>query len=55
MITTKKTTKYSLNIQLGHNKIERSNKVKYLGVLMDEKMIWKEHLNHLSTELARGS
>ena len=51
----KKTTKYYFNMQIGHYKIECSNKVQYLGVVMDEKMTWKEHVNHLNTKLAKGS
>ena len=41
-------------LKFGRNKISRANKVKFLGVLLDETLSWKPHLLELSRKLARS-
>ena len=42
-------------LQIGQSKIARMNKIKYLGVMMDDTLSWKEHVNYLNSKIARGS
>ena len=38
---------------MNHNKIEKSNLVKYLGLLIDDKLNWSAHAQNLSLQLAK--
>ena len=42
-------TKYSL-----FTFIERENVTKFLGVLIDENLSWKQHINNVSTKLSKS-
>ena len=59
MIFTKKRinqfNQFTFTIQTGQNKIVRMNKMKYPGVMMDDTLSWKEHVNYLNSKIARGS
>ena len=41
-------------LKFGHKKITRANRVKFLGVLLDETLSWRSHLVELSRKLARS-
>ena len=34
--------------------LERKTYVKYLGVLIDENLSWKHHINYISTKISKG-
>ena len=40
-------------LNLDHNKIYESTKIKYLGLLLDSRLSWKFHINELSKKLSR--
>ncbi len=42
-----------INIKIGKKPINRVKFIKFLGVLLDENISWKHHLNQLSKKLAR--
>lgn len=37
------------------NKLERVNKTKYLGVVLDSKINWKDHINYITNKISRSS
>jgi len=41
-------------LTLNRTKIYESNKIKYLGLLLDNKLSWKDHINELSKKLNRS-
>ena len=41
-------------LKFSRKKISRANKVKFLGVLLDEALSWMSHLAELSRKLARS-
>ena len=55
IFTKKKINQFTFTIQIGQNKIVRVNKMKYLEVMMDDTLSWKEHVNYLNSKIARGS
>ena len=55
IFTNKRINQFTFTIQIGQNKIVRVNKMKYLGVMMDDTLSWKEHVNYLNSRIARGS
>ena len=34
--------------------IERVTQTMFLGVIIDEKLAWRNHVNHISTQIAKG-
>ena len=40
---------------MNNNPIKRVNSIKYLGVLIDNKLSWSEHVDYLNLQLARYS
>ena len=59
MIVTNKTytvrykSKFRLNIN--KNNIRQIDEFKYLGVIMDNKLTWKKHIEYLQTKLSIAS
>jgi len=43
-----------VNLFLDGNRLERVTSTKFLGVFLDEKLKWTQHLNHVAIKLARG-
>ena len=39
---------------MGNIVIERENITKFLGVLIDENLSWKQHINHASTKISKS-
>jgi len=42
-------------VRLGNHQIKREQSVKYLGVIVDEKLNWSSHLKRIETKLAFAS
>ena len=40
---------------MNNNHITESESVKYVGVIIDKKLIWKTHIEHICSKIARGS
>ena len=49
-----KTCDYEFKLKI-NNLIKRVNSIKYLGVLIDSKLSWSEHVDYLNLQLARYS
>ena len=45
---------HPIDLSLNGKKIKRANKVKYLGVIITEKLQWKSHLNYVATKATRN-
>ena len=41
------------SVHMNHSKIEKSNSVKHLGLLIDDKLNWSAHAQYLSLQLAK--
>ena len=42
------------NISINGQKLDPSKSVKFLGVIIDNKLTWQEHINNISSKIARG-
>ena len=47
MVSTNKKRLAELNILIDGNKIEEVKKTKFLGVIIDNKLSWKDHAAHV--------
>ena len=54
MIVTNRKETYNYEIKIGDEKLKQVRKVKYLGVTMDEKLIWKPHIKNVHAKVASG-
>ena len=54
MIFSIKDKPPELNLVIGNSCIERTNVQKFLGIHIDDKIIFGEHTNKISTKLSRG-
>ena len=43
-----------ITLKLHHSKLYESSKIKYLGLILDNKLNWKAHINELSKKLSRA-
>ena len=55
MILTKKKINHLFDIKIGTTPIDQKAHTKYLGVILDNQLNWKEHVKHLTSKLTRGS
>ena len=53
LITNKHASTESFVINVNHNHIERTLTYKYLGVIVDEKLTWKEHCEQLCCTISK--
>ena len=53
LITNKHVSTESFVINLNRNAIERNVTYKYLGVIIDEKLTWKEHCKQLCGTISK--
>lgn len=49
-----KTNDVVLNIMIGNEKVEMVTKTTFLGVIVDEKLTWRDHINMLCNKMAKG-
>ena len=50
-----KCKKQTINLKLNDIKVDEKAVTKYLGVLIDNKLNWKSHIEHVKTKLSRGN
>ena len=43
-----------INININNTEIKRVNHVKFLGVVIDDNLTWKEHINCISLKISRS-
>ena len=55
MIFTQKKININMNITMDGNRLEKVNKTKYLGVIMDSKFSWKEHITYITNKISKSS
>ena len=55
MILTKKKINHFFDINIRTTPIDQKSHAKYLRVILDNQLYWKEHVKHLTRKLARGS
>ena len=53
MIFTRAKKKPELNLMMNNEKIEAVNELRYLGVVIDHKLTFKAHLNHVAIKIAK--
>ena len=46
--SNKNTIRNAINIVLGHNNIKLVREIKFLGVIIDDKLSWKPHTKYLN-------
>ena len=54
VFTNKKKRLDELNIMIDGIKIEEVRKTKFLGVIIDNKLSWKDHVTHVANKVSRG-
>ena len=50
-----KSVKYQLKIKINGNKLYPSSSIKYLGIILDEHLSWKNHIKSISLKLRRAN
>ena len=54
MIIPKSRSSYNYQIRIGNEAITRVHEAKYLGVIMDDSLSWKPHIEKVRAKLAKG-
>ena len=54
IFTRKSNTVTSVDIRIEKQAINEVNKTKFLGVIIDKKLTWKEHISYLSSKISSG-
>ena len=55
IFTKRKINKFLFNIKMGQNTINQQGSVKYLGVIIDDKLSWTKHIDYLNKKLCKGT
>ena len=55
LIFTKKRIKHKFNVILDNTIIDQTHSTKYLGIIIDDKLNWKDHITNLKSKLARNN
>ena len=50
---TKSNMIISVDIQINNQSIEKVNKCRFLGVILDDKLTWKSHILHYQTTYSK--
>ena len=54
MFTNKNASKPILNISIDVHKIDETDHTKFLGVVIDNKLTWKNHISYITGKIAKG-
>ena len=52
--TKKRKPTAKIDLFIDNERIEETCKTKFLGVIIDNKLTWKDHINYISGKIARG-
>ena len=55
LVVTTKQNKPELKVSIDNNPIKQSHHIKYLGVLIDDNLNWKQQIKEQCSKVARGS
>ena len=55
MVVTTKQNKPELKVSIDNNPIKQSHHIKYLGVLIDDNLNWKQQIKEQCSKVVRGS
>ena len=55
LLVTAKKNPINMNILIGKHEIEQVSQLKYLEVIIDNKLNWKPHIQYLCSKLSSGS
>ena len=55
IFTNKKKNNLEFNISMENNQLQRVLHIKYLGIVIDEKLKWRQHIETLRTKISRAS
>ena len=55
MLFTSKKKKIKFKLEINNNHITETDSKKYLGVIINNKLIWKTHIEHICSKIAKGS
>ena len=53
LFTRKRSIPEDIEIKINNIAISRVKQVKFLGVIMDEKLTWKDHINYISRKISK--
>ena len=54
VFTNKNASKPILNISIDEHKIDETDHTKFLGVVIDSKLTWKNHISYITGKIAKG-
>jgi len=54
MVVTRKKEKCNFRINIGGHEISQKECIRYLGVMLDDSLTWKQHIAHVSRKLSNG-
>ena len=54
VFTNKRSPASTIKLEINNERIVETCKTKFLGVIIDNKLTWKEHINYISGKIARG-
>ena len=54
MIFSPKSLRVENNVQISGINIDQVSKTKFLGVIIDSKLTWKDHINFIKTKISKG-
>ena len=54
VFTNKNKTPPNMELHIGDRPIERVEHTKFLGLILDHKLTWKNHINFISNKIAKG-
>ena len=55
LIFTKKRINHKFNVRLDSKIIDQAHSTKYLGIIINDKLNWKDHITNLKSKLARNN
>ena len=54
LVVSKRKQAQQINLHINGNLIQQKNQIKYLGVIIDNKLNWKPHINNISGKISKG-
>ena len=54
LVTNKKFDLDHFKVSSNDSEIKRNERIKYLGVLIDDKLCWKYHIDYTSSKISKG-